>query len=338
MIDRKTKLSKGLSAIRAVRCNQLGPPTTLVLEDVAEPRPGAGEVLVDVAAAALNFPDALLVEGLYQVAAPVPFTPGSEFAGVVTGLGPGVTSVQPGDRVMGAVLTGAFADRVVVPASELHLVPPGLDLREAAAMTVAFRTAYHSLVTIGGLRAGDDVVVLGASGGVGSATIEIARRLGGRVIAVVSSDERASWAQRLGAAHTIVHTREDVKDRIKALTDAGADLVVDPVGGALSEPTLRATRWGGRYVVVGFADGRIPTVPLNLVLLKGVVLRGFELRTLPQHLPDAYVAGQAALARLVAEGLRPPVAEVIGLNDVPRALERMRQRRVLGKVVVDLAR
>jgi NADPH2:quinone reductase len=324
--------------VRALRCDQPGRPGSLVLKNVAEPEPGPGEVLVDVAAAALNFPDALMVQGRYQAPVPTPFTPGSEFAGVVSLVGVGVTSLRPGDRVMGAVSTGAFAERVVAQAAALARVPDELDWFQAAAGTVAFRTAFHALVTIGGLNAGDHVVVLGASGGVGSASIDIAARLGGQVIAVVSSDERASWAGRLGANHTIIHTREDVKERIKELTNGGTDLVVDPVGGALSDPALRASRWGARYVVVGFASGTIPTVPLNLVLLKGVILRGFELRTLPQHLPSAYADGEAALNRLIAEGLRPRVSDVIGLNDVPDALERMLDHRVVGKIVVDLSR
>lgn len=322
--------------MRALRCEKVGSPSDLVLLDVPPPEAGSGEVVVDIAAASLNFPDVLLVQGRYQVPAPVPFTPGSEFSGVVSALGAGVTSLRVGERVMGAALTGAFAERIAVPATALTRVPAGLDQVHAAAASVTFRTAYHALVTIGELRSGDDVVVLGAAGGVGSACVDIALRLGARVTAVVSSEDRARWSLERGAHQAIVHTREDVQLRVKELTAGGADVVVDPVGGPLSEQVLRGVTWGGRYVVVGFADGEIPRIPLNLVLLKGVVLRGFELRTLAHHLPEQVEAGQAQLDRLVADGLRPPVDEVIGLADVPDAMGRMQSRRTLGKVVVDL--
>lgn len=322
--------------MRAIRCEGLGSPAGLALRDVPSPDAGPGEVVVDVAAASLNFPDVLLVEGSYQLKVEPPFTPGSEFAGVVATLGEGVASLRVGERVMGAALTGAFAESIAVPATAVTPAPAGLDLLHAAAASVTFRTAYHALVTIGGLRPEDDVVVLGAAGGVGSASIDIAVRLGARVTAVVSSEDRARWSIERGAHHAVVHTQEDVKQRLKELTDGGADIVVDPVGGRLSDQVLRAVRWGGRYVVVGFADGEIPSIPLNLVLLKGVVLRGFELRALATHLPQQVRAGQDQLDGLVADGLRPPVDEVIELAAVPSAMARMRNRRVLGKVVVDL--
>lgn len=321
--------------MKALRCNHYGSPMDLVVEEVAPPVPGPGEVLIDVAAAAINYPDVLIVQNKYQVSIPVPFTPGSEFAGRVREIGSEVRTLAVGDLVMGAGFDGAFADIVAVPATAVSRVPTGMDVESAASGTVALRTAYHALTTIGETKNGDTVVVLGASGGVGSASIQIASRLGARVVAGVSTDERAQWCLDAGADHAVVYTRESLKDRLKELTGGvGADVVVDPVGGQWSEQALRATAWGGRFVVVGFADGDIPRIPLNLLLLKGVVLRGFEIRTIGDHLPERVAAGDARLHEMIADGLRPSVTEVVSLNEVPDALERVRTRRVIGKVVV----
>ena len=320
--------------MKALRCTQYGNPDGLTVVQVPQPVPGPGEVLVDVAAAAVNYPDVLMVQDRYQMSVPVPFTPGSEFAGTVCGVGDGVDGVALGDLVMGAVITGAFAEFLCVDAAALTRVPEGLDAETAAAGTVAMRTAYHSLVTIGGVNAGDRVVVLGAGGGVGSACIQIATRLGATVIAAVSTSERARWCRELGADHTIVYSVEPLKDRIKEITGSGADLVIDPVGGKYSEQALRATSWGGRFVVVGFADGEIPRIPLNLVLLKGVIVRGFEIRTLADHMPDDVAEGDRRLSRLYAEGLRPAVTETVPLEQAADVLERVRTRDVTGKVVI----
>lgn len=321
--------------MKALRCNEYGSPLDLVVEDVPIPIPGPGDVLIDVSAASINYPDVLIVQNKYQVSVPVPFTPGSEFAGRVREIGPDVTTVAVGDLVMGAGFTGAFAEIVSAPESAVRRVPAGMDVESAASGTVAMRTAYHALTTIGETSSGDTVVVLGASGGVGSACMQVAARLGARVVAAVSTDERAQWCLDAGADHAVVYSRESLKDRIKELTGgAGANVVIDPVGGQWSEQALRATAWGGRFVVVGFADGEIPRIPLNLVLLKGVIVRGFEIRTIAQHLPAQVAEGDARLAELFANGLRPAVSEVVDLIDVPDVLERVRTRRVIGKVVV----
>ena len=321
--------------MRAVRCEAYGPPSGLVLRELPDPVPGPGEVNVLVEAAALNFPDVLLIQDKYQVTVPVPFTPGSEFAGTVLSVGPGVTAHRPGDRVMGAGFGGAFAEQVTVPADRAIPVPDGLDSPSAAAFQVTFRTAYHGLTTIGDLQAGQWVVVLGAAGGVGSACVDIAVRLGARVIAAGSDPSRLQGCRDLGAEAVIDYDNEDLKNRIKEITGAGADVVIDPVGGRFSEAALRATRWGARFVVVGFASGNIPSIPLNLVLLKGVIVRGFEIRTLPDELPEAYAKGQAALAAMVADGLRPLVSAVYPLECTADALTAMSERRVTGKVVID---
>jgi NADPH2:quinone reductase len=294
-------------------------------------------VLVRVHAAAINFPDVLIIADRYQVSAPVPFVPGSEFAGVVAALGPGVGGPAVGTPVMGAAFTGAFAELVVAPAAALRPIPEGLDMTSAAAFHVTYATAYHSLCTVGEGRPGEQVVVLGAAGGVGSATVDVATRMGLRVIAAASSPERLELAARLGAQAGIDYTREDLKVRIKELTaGAGADLVVDPVGGDHAEAALRALRWGGRFVTVGFADGRIPRIPLNLVLLKGVTVRGFEGRSMSRYAPDAVAAADEALARLVADGLRPLVSRVQPLEEAASALADVAARRTTGKVVLQV--
>jgi NADPH2:quinone reductase len=322
--------------VRAARCLGYGPPGTVVVEEMPSPEPGQGEALVRVRAAAVNFPDVLILADRYQVSAPVPFTPGSEFAGVVEALGPGVEGPAVGTPVTGTAFTGAFAELVLASATALRPIPAGLDMVEAAAFHVTYSTAYHSLVTVGAGAPGEWAVVLGAAGGVGSAAVDVASRLGIRVLAAASSPERLAVARKLGAEAGVDYVRENLRDRIKELTGGGADVVVDPVGGDHSEAALRATRWGGRYVVVGFADGRIPRIPLNLVLLKGVVLRGFEARSLPRRAPEALVAADAALAEMVAAGMRPLVSAVHPLTGTATALTEVAERRATGKVVIEM--
>jgi NADPH2:quinone reductase len=243
--------------MRAARCEEYGGPENVVIRDLPSPEVTPGHVLVDVAAAAINYPDLLLVANRYQVSAPRPFTPGSEFAGRVAAVGEGVTGLSAGDLVYGSAFTGAMAEQALVPASSLAPVPAGLSLTEAAGFRVTYLTAYHALVTAGELRPGQWVVVLGAAGGVGTATVDVAVRLGARVIAAASSPERLKVCAELGAEAGIDYTSEDLKQRIKEITGGGADkgegadLVIDPVGDRWAEPALRAIRWGGRFVTVG---------------------------------------------------------------------------------------
>jgi NADPH2:quinone reductase len=323
--------------MKAARCTEYGPPAGLSVVELDDLRPGPGEVLVRVHAAAVNFPDVLIVANRYQVPAPLPFTPGSEFAGVVAELGPGVPGPPVGSPVAGAVLTGAFAEQVVVPVASLRQVPEGLDMVHAAAFHVTYATAYHSLVTVGQGSAGEWVVVLGAAGGVGSATVDIATRLGLRVVAAASSQERLTVARKLGAEAGVDYVHEDLKLRTRELTGGeGAHLVIDPVGGDHAETALRALRRGGRFVTVGYADGKIPRIPLNLVLLKDLVVRGFEIRTVRQYSPDAVAAADRALAAMVRDGMRPLVSRVHALAEVASALTDVAERRTTGKVVLDL--
>ena len=323
--------------MRAARCEEYGGPGNVVIREIPDPEVTPGHVVVDVAAAAVNFPDLLFIANRYQVPAPLPFTPGSEFAGRVAAVGEGVTGLAPGDLVYGSVFTGAMADKVLVKASAVARVPPDLSLVEAAAFRVTYLTAYHALVTAGGLRPGHWVVVLGAAGGVGSATVDVAARLGAHVIAAASSPERLAVCEKLGAEAAIDYVGEDLKQRIREITGDGADLVVDPVGDRWAEPALRAIRWGGRFVTVGYAGGDIPRIPLNLVLLKNITVRGLELRTWTERLTEETANAVDALTQLVAQGMRPAVSEVHELEDVGTALRRVSDRVPTGKVVIRVA-
>lgn len=323
--------------MRAARCTEYGPPGGIAVVAVDDPAPGPGEVLVRVHAAAVNYPDVLIAANGYQLSVPLPFTPGSEFAGVVTALGPGVSGPVVGSPVAGAVLSGAFAEEVVAPVASLRPVPEGLDMVHAAAFHVTYSTAFHALVTVGGATAGEWAAVLGAAGGVGSATVDVAKRLGMRVVAAASSEGRLAVARGLGADAGVDYVREDLKTRVRELTGGeGAHLVVDPVGGDHAEAALRALRRDGRFVTVGFADGRIPRIPLNLVLLKNLVVRGFEARIIRQNDPDATAAAQRALAGMVRDGMRPLVSRVHPLSDVAAALTDVAERRTTGKVVIEM--
>ncbi len=321
--------------MRAVRCEAYGSPSTLVVRDLPDPEPGPGEVVVAVEAAAINYPDSLFIQNLYQRSIPVPFTPGSEFAGAVLSCAPDVERFQPGDRVMGTVLAGAYAEQIAVPAATLHKIPPGLDAPSAASFQVTFRTAYHALMTIGDLRPGQWAAILGAAGGVGTAAVDIAARLGARVVAVDRGLSRLQRCLELGADSVVDCETEDLKVRLKEITGRGADVVIDPVGGDVSEQALRSTAWGGRFVVLGFASGEIPSIPLNLILLKGPIVRGFQIGDLQQHMPEAYATSEEDLARLVKEGLRPVVDRVVSLASTGEAMMALLGREVTGKVVID---
>jgi NADPH2:quinone reductase len=321
--------------MRAAVMTRYGAPELLTVTEVADPRPGPGEVAVNVAAAAVNFPDLLIMSGEYQASWPLPLIPGSEFAGTVAATGPGAGGFAAGERVAGTVAVGAFAEKIAVPAASLWRVPDGVGLADAAAFRVTYLTAYHALRSVADVRGGDWTVVLGAAGGVGLAAVDIARLLGARVIAAASSAEKLAVCQARGAEAVIDYGGEDLKNAIKAITGRGADVVLDPVGGPHSEQALRATAWGGRFVCLGFASGQIPRIPLNLVLLKGAVVHGFEIRTFADHRPDLAARDQAELAEHFAAGrLRPCVSARYELADITAALQAVRNRKTYGKVVI----
>src|SRR3954467_14914320 len=262
-------------AMKAVLCKQYGPPDTLTFEELPSPKAGAGEVVVAVKAASVNFPDVLIIQNKYQFKPPLPFSPGSELAGVVKEVGAGVTNVKAGDKVIAFTTYGAFAEEVKTEAGRLLPLPEGMDFASGAAFLLTYGTSDHALRDRGALKAGETLLVLGAAGGVGLAAIEIGKILGARVIACASTEEKLAVCRAHGADETINYAAEDLRERIKALTDArGADVVYDPVGGPYTELALRSIAWRGRLLVVGFAPGEIPKIPLNLTLLKGCAIVG----------------------------------------------------------------
>ncbi len=323
--------------MRAARCIRYGPPaSSVVVEELPDPTPGEGEVVVRVGAAGVNYPDALIVANRYQVSAPLPFIPGSEFAGSVAAVGPAVSRLRVGDRVRGGGFVGAFAELVTASERSLAPVPDGVGFGAAAAYGVSYETAYHALVSVARVQPGEWVAVLGAAGGVGSAAVELAHLLGAKVAAAASSPAKLEVCRAMGADAVIDYTREDLKDALKSATGGGADVVIDPVGGGYSEPALRALAWGGRFVVIGFASGEIPRIPLNLVLLKGVTVSAFEFRGFGAHHPEETAQATAALRDMLARGrIRPHIGAVHPLDEAAAALEDVLERRATGKVVIE---
>ena len=284
--------------MKAVLCKAYGPPDSLVVEEVSSPMPGPGEVLISVAAASLNFPDVLIIENKYQTKPPLPFSPGCEAAGVVRDVGSDVSQVNRGDRVMAVTGYGAFAEEIVVPASRVVPIPPGMDDVTAASFLFTYGTAHHALYDRGQLRAGETLLVLGAAGGVGLAAIDIGKVAGGRVIACASTDDKLALCRAHGADATINYATGNLRDEIRRLVgDRGVDVVCDPVGGPYTEPALRSTAWNGRFLVVGFAAGGIPKIPLNLPLLKGCSIVGVSWGGLIGRDPAGYAAGARQLCR-----------------------------------------
>lgn len=321
--------------MRAVECHTHGPPEDLRIVERDDPQPGAGEVVVQVEAAALNFPDILLVADRYQISVPVPFVPGSEFAGTVAAVGDGVDSPSIGDRVSGTVLVGAFAERVVVAADRVTPVPDEVDLRDAAAFSVTHATAYHCLRSVASLQPGERLLVLGAAGGVGSAAVALGVEMGAEVVAAASGPDRLESCRAAGAAVTVDSSVEDFRAELRAAVPNGVDVVIDPVGGRYSEAALRATRWGGRFVTVGYAAGEIPRIPLNLVLLKGVQVLGFEMAGFATHRPDDVARDRAELAALFTSGrIRPVIGATFPLDQAPEAMRALADRKAVGKVVL----
>ncbi|WP_349368898.1 NADPH:quinone oxidoreductase family protein [Salinarimonas sp.] len=322
--------------MKAILCERLGPPESLVLADVPVPEPGPGEALVRVRAAALNFFDTLIIEGRYQFAPDLPFSPAGELCGEIAGLGPGVSGWREGQRVLAYLGWGAARDYVVVPAERLVAVPDALEDARAAGLSVTYGTTLHALIDRAAIRPGETLAVLGAAGGTGLAAVELGKALGARVIACASSGEKLALARESGADETVNYAEEDLKQRLKALTGGrGVDVVYDPVGGDLAEQALRATAWEGRFLVVGFAGGAIPKIPLNLVLLKGCDLRGVFWGAFLEREPARHAANMERLVAWAVDGtVKARVDAAYPLAQTPAALGRLARREAKGKLVV----
>jgi NADPH2:quinone reductase len=323
--------------VRAVVCTAYGAPEDLVLSDVPDPVPGPGQLLVRVHAAAVNFPDVLFIAGKYQVRIPPPFTPGSELAGEVIAVGEGAP-FSPGQRVFGTTAVGAFAEQALLDAAMASLVPDDADFASAAAFGVTYRTAYHALRSVAAVAQGDWVVILGAAGGVGLAAVDLAVAMKARVLAAASGPDKLQLCAQRGAAAIVDYDREDLKTRIRESTGDAARVVLDPVGGPYAEPALRALARGGTFVTLGYAAGAIPAIPLNLVLLKGITIRGMEIRTFMGDHPAESARDLAELSQLFAAGtIRPYIGARFPLAETAAALRHVAERKALGKVVIEIA-
>jgi NADPH2:quinone reductase len=304
--------------------------------DLPTPEPQAGEVRIKVHAASLNFPDLLIVQNKYQVKPPLPFVPGAEFSGVVEAVGEGVKHLKPGDPVAAIGSTGGFATQACVNASQVMPLPPGFALDDAAAFAFTYGTSHHALIDRGQLQPGETVLVLGAAGGVGTAAVQIAKAAGAKVVAGVSSDEKAALCRSIGADETLNYARDNIRDKLKELTGGkGPDVVYDAVGGDLAEPVFRSIAWRGRYLVVGFAGGGIPALPWNLALLKGASVVGVFWGDFVRREPKAYAQALGELARWYAEGkVKPVIDDRLPMSRLPDAYARMGTRQVRGKLLL----
>lgn len=332
--------------MKAVLCKEYGPPDTLVIEEVPTPEPGEGQVRLNVHAAAVNFPDVLIIENKYQFKPPLPFSPGGEVAGEVAAVGPGVTNVKVGDRVIGSCGWGGYAEELVLDTGRLTPIPDEMDFVQASAFLMTYGTSHHALKDRAELKPGESLLVLGAAGGVGLAAVELGKTMGAKVIAAVSSEEKAALCKERGAEAAIVYPTGEMdrdqqrafSDQIKELTGGqGADVVYDPVGGDYSEPALRATNWEGRFLVVGFAAGPIPKIPLNLALLKGCQIVGVFWGAFTAREPERNKENLAELMQWFKDGkVSPHVSRTYKMSEAAEALKEMAARKVKGKIVLTM--
>ena len=322
--------------MRAVLCRQHGLPDTLELAELPKPQPGPGQVLIAVKAAGVNFPDTLIIQDKYQFKPPLPFSPGGELAGTITEVGSDVTGFTVGQDVIAFTGWGAFAEEVVADAIKLIPLPPGVPYDIAASFVMTYGTSYHAVKDRAALKAGETMLVLGAAGGVGLAAVEIGKALGARVIAAASSDEKLAVCREHGVDETINYATEDLRERIKALTGGkGVDVVYDPVGGIYTEPALRSMAWRGRFLVIGFANGTIPSIALNLTLLKGCSIVGVFWGEYVKREPKANAKDLMELVGMMQAGtIRPLVSARYTFAQAAEALNAVMQRKVTGKIVL----
>ncbi len=326
--------------MRALVCNEYGPPESLQIEERDPPQPADDEILIDVVAAGINFPDVLAIAGKYQVKTPTPFVPGNEAAGIVTQVGASVKRFVVGDEVMVMSQGGAFAEQCVCKEATTAPMPAGLSYEQAAGFTVTYGTSYHALQQSAKLQSGETVLVLGAAGGVGVTAVEIAHAMGARVIAAASSDEKLAFAKEAGADVLINYSKDPLKETVKALTDgAGVDVVYDPVGGELADQALRALAWHGRYLVIGFASGDIPKFSANIALLKEASIVGVWWGTWATNNPHLQQQNVIEMSQLITDGtLKPRTTESYALDDYVDAFAAITERRARGKVILTMQR
>ena len=322
--------------MRAVLCKELGMPDSLVLEEVSSLTPGAGQVLISVQACGVNFPDTLIIQGKYQYKPDLPFSPGGEISGVVKQVGSDVDSLQIGDRVIAFSTWGGFAEELVVDQNRTVIISDKMDYERASAFVLTYGTSYHALKDRAHLREGETLLVLGASGGVGLSAIQLGKAMGAKVIAAASNAEKLSVCQENGADHLINYAQDDLRQSVKEITEGrGVDVIYDPVGGSFSEKALRDMRWGGRFLVVGFAAGEIPKVPLNIPLLKGCSVLGVFWGEFTKREPEANKQNNKELMNLFDQGkISPHLHRVYPLEKAGEALNELLQKRVIGKVVL----
>jgi NADPH2:quinone reductase len=322
--------------MKAILCHKPGTPDDLQFTEIPDPVAGPGEAVVKVAAAALNFFDTLIIANKYQVKPAHPFSPAAEFAGIVESVGTGVSGVAVGEHVMGYMRYGAARERVVVKAEQLVRIPEGLDFDRAAGLSVIYGTTYYALKDRGHLKAGETLAVLGAAGGTGLSAVELGKLMGARVIACASTDEKCDFARKHGADETINYTTQDLKAELKRLGgERGIDVVYDPIGGTYSETALRSLGWEGRFLVIGFAAGEIPKIPLNLALLKSCDIVGVQWGGFTEKFPEQHSENMKEIVRWVADGkLSVHVHAVYPLKDTPRALKDIAARKVMGKAII----
>jgi len=322
--------------MKTLLCKELGHPSKLVLEDVPSPTPKKNEVLITVKACSVNFPDTLVVQGLYQFKPDLPFAPGSDVAGVVKEVGEGVTHVKPGDDVFGLVQTGGFAEEAIIPAQSVFPKPPMMDYKQAASFMMAYGTSYYALKDRAKLKEGETLLVLGASGGVGLAAVELGKQMGAKVIAAASTADKLALCKEYGADEIINYKEEDLKKRVKEVTGGkGADVVYDPVGGDYTEAALRATAWEGRFLIIGFPAG-IAKIPMNLPLLKGCQIVGVFWGSFAMRNPNGNMKNTMDIIQMFAKNqLKPHIHGVYSLENGAQALIEMMDRKVKGKVIIE---
>ena len=324
--------------MKAIVCSNFGTPDTLIFQEIENPTPKGDEILIRVKACSVNFPDTLIIQGKYQFKPPFPFSPGSDVAGFIEKIGDNVKHFKVGDEVVGFIPFGGFAEKAIVKATDCFPKPKGMSMVNASAFLLAYGTSYHALKDRANLKEGETILILGASGGVGLTALELAKLMGAKVIAAASSKEKLDLCKKIGADDVINYTEESLKDRVKELTNGkGVDVIYDPVGGHFSELALRAIAWKGRHLVIGFANGEIPKIPINLTLLKGASIVGVFWGSFAQKEPKKSLENiKKLLAWFVKGDVKPHIDKTYSLENAPKALEDMMQRKVKGKIVIDM--